>query len=67
MRTEQQIASARLNGKKSHGPVTPMGKDRIRSNALKHGLTARLTLWANRDGDRQVAIAARGERRDGGG
>ena len=26
-----------------------MGKDRIRSNALKHGLTARLTLWQNED------------------
>lgn len=26
-----------------------MGKDRIRSNALQHGLTARLTLWSNED------------------
>ena len=49
MRTEKQIAAARLNGAKSKGPVTAMGKDRIRSNALKHGLTARLTLWQNED------------------
>ncbi len=51
MRTEQQITAARLNGKKSRGPMTAMGKDRIRSNALKHGLTARLTLWSNEDSD----------------
>ena len=49
MRTEKQITAARLNGQKSRGPVTAMGKDRIRSNALKHGLTARLTLWRNED------------------
>ena len=49
MRTEIQIVAARLNGAKSKGPVTAMGKDRIRSNALKHGLTARLTLWQNED------------------
>ena len=53
MRTEKQIAAARLNGAKSKGPLTAMGtamgKDRIRSNALKHGLTARLTLWQNED------------------
>ena len=47
MRTEKQMAAARLNGAKSKGPVTAMGKDRVRSNALKHGLTARLTLWQN--------------------
>ena len=49
VRTEKQMAAARLNGAKSKGPVTAMGKDRIRSNALKHGLTARLTLWRNED------------------
>ena len=49
MRTEKQIATARMNGRKSQGPVTAMGKDRIRSNALKHGLTARLTVWSNED------------------
>jgi len=49
MRTEKQIAASRLNGQKTRGPVTPMGKDRIRSNALKHGLTARMTLWQNED------------------
>ena len=49
MRTEKQIEASRMNGKKSRGPVTAMGKDRIRTNALKHGLTARLTVWKNED------------------
>jgi hypothetical protein len=47
MRTEKQKAASRANGRKSRGPVSAMGKDRIRSNALKHGLTAKLTVWPN--------------------
>src|SRR4051794_24396430 len=49
MRTQKQIDASRSNGSKSRGPVTRMGKDRIRTNALKHGLTARLVLWPNED------------------
>ncbi len=49
MRTEKQMIASRQNGEKSRGPVTAIGKDRIRLNALKHGLTARLTLWRNED------------------
>ena len=41
------MAASRANGRKSRGPVSAMGKDRIRSNALKHGLTAKLTVWPN--------------------
>jgi hypothetical protein len=48
MRSEKQIAASRLNGAKSRGPVAA-AKDRIRTNALKHGLTARVTLWQNED------------------
>jgi len=47
MRTEKQIEASRINGRKSRGPVTAMGRDRIRTNALKHGLTARLVVWRN--------------------
>ena len=47
MRSEKQIAASKMNGSKSRGPVTALGKDRIRSNALQHGLTARLALWRN--------------------
>ena len=51
IRTEKQIAASRMNGSKSRGPVTATGKDRIRSNALKHGLTARLALWRNENAE----------------
>jgi hypothetical protein len=47
MRSEKQMAASRANGRKSRGPVSAAGKDRIRSNALKHGLTAKLTVWPN--------------------
>ena len=45
MRTEKQIAASRANGRKSRGPTSATGKDCIRSNALKHGLTAKLIVW----------------------
>ena len=56
MRTEKQIMTARLNGAKSRGPVTAMGKDRIRWNALKHGLSARLVVWRNEDPEQFQAL-----------
>jgi hypothetical protein len=40
-RTPKQIAASRANGKRSHGPISPMGKRISSSNALKHGLHSR--------------------------
>ena len=51
MRTPKQVEASRINGRKSRGPVTAMGRDRIRTNALKHGLTARLVMWSNEDAE----------------
>ncbi len=39
MATEAQIRANRENSKKSTGPKTQEGKERVRRNALKHGLT----------------------------
>ncbi len=56
MRTEKQKAASRLNGAKSKGPVTAMGKDCIRMNALQHGMTARLALWPNENPEQFHAL-----------
>ncbi|HZU29343.1 MAG TPA: hypothetical protein VFA04_27720, partial [Bryobacteraceae bacterium] len=44
MATDKQIEASRKNGAKSHGPVTPEGKQRSADNAIKHGLCSRRIL-----------------------
>lgn len=41
-RTPAQQEAARRNGARSRGPVTAAGKNIIRANALKHGVTAKV-------------------------
>ena len=36
--TEKQKAAARANGRRSQGPATPQGRERIRAANLPHGL-----------------------------
>jgi hypothetical protein len=40
MRTPNQIEASRINGAKSHGPITEEGKAASSRNAVKHGILA---------------------------
>lgn len=44
MASEAQFLANRKNARKSTGPRTAAGKDAVRHNAVKHGLTARSCL-----------------------
>jgi hypothetical protein len=41
MSSQRRIQSSRANGAKSHGPITPEGKQKSSRNSLQHGILAR--------------------------
>ena len=49
MATMKQIEANRENAKKSSGPRTSEGKERVALNALKHGLLAQRVVLPNED------------------
>src|ERR1700688_4070522 len=44
MATDKQTEATRHNAQKSTGPKTPEGRDAVRLNGLKHGLTAQTLI-----------------------
>jgi hypothetical protein len=44
MATKAQIAANRKNAQKSTGPKTPEGRNAVRLNGLKHGLTSKILV-----------------------
>jgi hypothetical protein len=58
MTSFRQIEANRRNARKSTGPITEDGKQRSRSNAVRHGLTAETVIGALEDAEDYSAFEA---------
>ncbi len=56
-RTESQKSAARINGAKSHGPTSRMGKRIASRNNLKHGLLADVLLLPDESREAFLALS----------
>jgi hypothetical protein len=58
MSTPSQIQSARVNGARSHGPVTPAGKQKSARNATRHGLLSNTVVLEGESKERFEELLA---------
>jgi len=58
MTSDLKSATSRANGAKSHGPITPEGKEKSSQNSLTHGFTSKKTivLKCENDGEFQEML-----------
>jgi hypothetical protein len=56
MSTERQQQASRINGSKSHGPVTPEGKLASSQNAMAHGMLSTTILLKGESTDRFLGL-----------
>ena len=59
MTSQKQIGANRRNAQKSTGPKTPEGKDVVRFNPMRHGLTAQTVLLPDEDPQEYTALLER--------
>jgi hypothetical protein len=55
-KTEKQKAASRLNGARTHGPITPEGKRKSARSSFRHGLLAKAVVFEGESREQFAAL-----------